>query len=354
MTGSDPVFFPLAEALSVQRLLELTGAKLHIENAATDSWVNAVAPIDRAGPGQLTFLENASYAAAAESCRASACFTSAKFADRFPSSVAVLVTAEPYRAYAMAAGMLFPTSLQPQSVFGSLGVSHGAIVHPSARLESGVVVDPGAVIGPDAEIGSGSIIGANAVIAAGVRIGRQCSIGAGAHLSHCLLGNRVIIHQGVAIGQDGFGFAMGARGHLKVPQLGRVVIQDDVEVGANSTIDRGTTRDTIVGEGTKIDNLVQIGHNVTIGRHCVIVAQVGISGSCTLEDYAVMGGQSALAGHLTLGMGAQIAAQSGVMNDVPRGEKWGGSPAQPLRKFFRELATLRGLSGKKGEPSSDQ
>jgi UDP-3-O-[3-hydroxymyristoyl] glucosamine N-acyltransferase len=354
MANTDPVFFPLAEPLSVQRLIELTAATLHGNNSAVHDLVHAVAPIDRAGPGQLTFLENASYAATAENCRASACFTSAKFADRFPASVAVLVANEPYRAYALAAGKLFPSSLQPQSVFGSVGVSHGAIVHPSARLETGVVVDPGAVIGPDAEIGAGTIIGANAVIAAGVRIGRQSSIAAGAHLSHCLLGNRVIVHQGAAIGQDGFGFAMGPRGHLKVPQLGRVVIQDDVEIGSNSTIDRGTTRDTIIGEGTKIDNLVQIGHNVTIGRHCVIVAQVGISGSCTLEDYVVMGGQSALAGHLTLGMGAQIAAQSGVMNGVPRGEKWGGSPAQPLKKFFREIAKLRSLAEKKAFPSAEE
>jgi UDP-3-O-[3-hydroxymyristoyl] glucosamine N-acyltransferase len=349
----DPVFFELSAPLSVAALIALTGATLHSSAIALDTEVFSVAPIDRAGPGQVTFLENPSYAPAAEKTEATVCFSSAKFADRFPKTVAVLVSAEPYRAYATIAARLFPTSLRPQSMFGSVGVSHGAVVHPSARLEEGVVVDPGAVIGPNAEIGSGTLISANSVIGPNVRIGRQSTIGAGAHISHALIGNRVIIHQGAAIGQDGFGFAMGSKGHLKVPQLGRVIIQDDVDIGANTAIDRGTTRDTIIGEGTKIDNLVQIGHNVTIGRHCVIVAQCGISGSCTLEDYVVMGGQAGLAGHLTIGMGAQIAASAGVMNDIPRGAKWGGIPAQPLRDLFREVATVRALIAKKGAGSGE-
>ena len=157
-----------------------------------------------------------------------------------------------------------------------------------------------------------------------MRIGRDCSIGATVTVSHALIGDRVIIHPGVRIGQDGFGFAMGPQGHLKVPQIGRVIIQDDVEIGANSTIDRGANRDTVIGEGTKIDNLVQIAHNVVIGRHCVIVAQVGISGSTTLGDFVALGGQVGVTGHLRIGAGAQIAATSGVMSDVPPGARWGG------------------------------
>jgi UDP-3-O-[3-hydroxymyristoyl] glucosamine N-acyltransferase len=163
----------------------------------------------------------------------------------------------------------------------------------------------------------------------------------------------VILHPGVRIGQDGFGFAIGPRGHLKIPQVGRVIIQDDVEIGAGTAIDRGANRDTLIGEGTKIDNLVQIGHNVSVGRHCIIVAQSGISGSCTLGDFVAIGGQAGLAGHLNIGAGAQIAASAGVMTDIPAGQRWVGAPAQPQREFFREVATVRKLvrretSGGKG------
>jgi UDP-3-O-[3-hydroxymyristoyl] glucosamine N-acyltransferase len=343
-SGNDPVFFSAPEGLTISALAELTGARLHHPGQGGDALIRSVAPLERAAIGQLSFLENPSYAAAAASTGASACFTSQRFADRFPASVAVLVAQEPYKAYAVAAGRLFPASLQPQSVFGSTGVSHGAIVHPSARLEAGVIVDPGAVIGPGAEIGAGSMIGATAVIGPGVRIGRQCAIGPGARITHALIGNRVIIHQGASLGQDGFGFAIGPKGHLKVPQVGRVVVQDDVEIGANSTIDRGATRDTIIGEGTKVDNLVQIGHNVVIGRHCVIVSQVGISGSAILEDFVVLGGQVGVVGHLTIGAGSQIAGSSNVATDVPRGSRWGGTPAKPIRDWFREIHMVKTMA----------
>ena len=162
---------------------------------------------------------------------------------------------------------------------------------------------------------------------------------------NALVGNRVILHPGVRIGQDGFGFAMGARGHLKVPQVGRVVIQDDVEIGANTTVDRGSNRDTIIGEGAKIDNLVQIGHNVVIGRHCVIVSQSGISGSTIVGDFVAIGGQAGLTGHLAIGAGAQIGAQAGVMADVPAGARIVGSPAQPVRDFFRQTAAVKRMAG---------
>lgn len=224
----------------------------------------------------------------------------------------------------------------------------GAVAHvdPTAILEPGCIVEPGAVIGPEAQIGAHTRIGAGAVIGRRVTIGRRCAIGARAVITNALIGNAVIIHPGAAIGQDGFGFAMSPRGHLKVPQIGRVIIQDNVEIGANTTIDRGALRDTIIGEGTKIDNLVQIGHNVVIGRHCVIVAQVGISGSTVLEDFVVMGGQAGCVGHITIGAGAQIAGNSGLATSVPRGERWGGSPARPFKVWARETALLKRLAEK--------
>jgi UDP-3-O-[3-hydroxymyristoyl] glucosamine N-acyltransferase len=197
------------------------------------------------------------------------------------------------------------------------------------------------------------VIGANAVIGKDVRIGRDCSIGAGAVVSNALIGDRVIAHQGCTIGQDGFGFVMSGAGHLKVPQVGRVIVQDDVEIGAGTTIDRGAIRDTVIGEGTKIDNLVQVGHNVSIGRHCVVVAQTGISGSSTLEDFVVLGARAGVNNNVTIGEGAQIAATSNVNGNVPPGARWGGTPAKPLKQWFREVMAVERLGrGKAGGTSA--
>lgn len=349
---SNPSFFPKPTPVALADLAAATGATLS-EPAFGARTVHAIAPLEGAGEGDLAFLDNPAYAKHAAATGATACFVSPKYRESLPTGCAALVSSDPYRAFAKAAAMLFPTSARPQSVFGSTGISPGSHVHPEARLEPGVVVDPGAVIGPGAEIGRGTLIGAHAVIGPEVRIGRDCAIGAHATITHALIGNRVIIHPGAQIGQDGFGFAMGPAGHLKVPQIGRVILQDDVDIGANTTIDRGANRDTVVGEGTKIDNLVQIGHNVVIGRHCVIVGQAGVSGSSVLEDYVVLAGQAGIAGHLRLGMAAQIGAKSGVMTDVPAGAKFLGAPAKPARQFFREVAAVAKLL-QKGESDKNE
>jgi UDP-3-O-[3-hydroxymyristoyl] glucosamine N-acyltransferase len=204
------------------------------------------------------------------------------------------------------------------------------------------------VIGARAEIGAGCRIGAAAVIGEAVVLGPDCRIGPHASLSHTVAGARVYIYPGARIGQEGFGFNPGPHGFVTAPQLGRVILEDDVEVGANSTIDRGSVQDTVIGAGSRLDNLVQIGHNVRLGRCCVIVAQVGISGSTVLEDFVVVAGQAGLTGHLRIGAGARIGAQAGVMADVAAGAEIVGSPAQPVREFFRQVATLKKLAARRG------
>ncbi len=340
-------FFRRAAPPTLADIVEWTGAKADDGVDLTQKIVD-VAPLDQARQGDLVFLDNPKYAGQLALTKATACLVGERHADRVPSHIVRLLARDPYRACATVTARLYPGALRPGSLFDSHGVSPGANVHPAARLEADVIVDPGAVIGPRAEIGAGAVIGPNAVIGPDVRIGRMSAIGAGATVCNALIGDRVIIHPGVKVGQDGFGFAMGPRGHLKVPQIGRVIIQDDVEIGANCTIDRGANRDTIIGEGTKIDNLVQIGHNVVIGRHCVIVSHVGISGSTELADFVVVGGQAGLAGHLHIGMGAQIAAQSGVISNVAAGGRVGGSPATDARDWMRGVAALKALAKRRG------
>lgn len=352
---NDPVFISAHAPLSVADICALARIAAPADPATLSRTVRAVAPLDRAGPQDLSFLDGARHVPQFRASRAGVCLTSERFAAFAPDGMTVLTVPKPYAAFVTVARHLFADTLRPASIFGHKGVAAGAFVHPQARLEDDVTVDPGAVIGPGAEVGAGSVIAAGAVVGPGVRIGRDCAIGAGATLLHALLGNGVIVHPGARIGQDGFGYLAGARGHMKVPQVGRVVLQDDVEIGAGTTIDRGGIRDTVVGEGTKIDNLVQIAHNVVIGRHCIIVSQTGIAGSATLGDYVVLGGQVGVIGHVTVGTGSQIAASSNVKDDVPPGVQWGGSPAKPMRDWFREVMAVQRLarSGREGKAGQE-
>ncbi len=340
---TEPLFAPEPSPISLAEIAALTGAQLQ-GFASPDLRIASVAPLERAGPHDLAFIDNTKFIDQLAVTRAGACLITPRLEAHAPPHVALLRVRDPYKAFVAVARKLFVTTLRPSSMFGVSGISSGAIVHPTARLESGVTVDPGAVIGPLAEIGSGTVVGAGAVIGPAVRVGRDCSIGAGASVIHTIIGDRVIVHPGCRFGQDGFGYIMGAGGHLKVPQVRRVIIQDDVEIGAGTCIDRGAFRDTVVGEGTKIDNMVQIAHNVSIGRHCVIVAQCGIAGSATIEDFVVLGGRVSVIDHATIGEGAQLAATSSVHADVPPGARWGGTPAKPLKQWFREMLTLERLT----------
>lgn len=336
----DSRFFTNRGPISLSRIAEVTGLQLPAGTA--DKLLHDVAPLDRATGHDVSFFDNVKYIDQFTNSTAGACFVRAKYADQAPATMLCLITEDPYRCYALAAQQFYPLAY-------SSGEQHpGAHIHPTAKIGKNVAIDAGAVIEANAEIGDNASIGANAVIGRGVTIGRNTHIGALCGLSHCYIGDNVIIHRGVHIGQDGFGFAMGREGHVKVPQLGRVMIEDDVEIGAGTTIDRGTGPDTIIGAGTKIDNLVQIGHNVQIGRRAVIVAQSGISGSTRIGDGAVLAGQSGIAGHLRIGAGARVAAQSGVMNDIPPGKAYGGSPAMPIQDWHRQTVMLSKLNKKRG------
>lgn len=339
---SEPVFLRESRGLTLDEIVDLTGATVTGGGARGRRIVN-VAPLDRASPFDIAFFDNKSFAVDAGATHAGACLTRAELAGQLPARVTALVVREPFRAFVQVSRALFPQSLRPVSM-APPGATAGAHIHETARLENGATVEPGAVIGAGAEVGTGTVIGATAVIGPGVRVGRDCSIGASTVVTHALIGDRVIIHPGCKIGQDGFGFVMGGTGHLKVPQVGRVIIQDDVEIGSGTTIDRGAIRDTVIGEGTKIDNLVQVGHNVSIGRHCVLAGYTGISGSVTLEDFVALGGRVGIVPNVVIGEGAMIAAGGSVGTDVPPGEKWGGMPAKPMKQWLRELRAIQRLT----------
>lgn len=337
----DPRFFTRAGPFSLGELAVIAAAELAPDTDAEIS-VSDIATLSEATGNTISFLDNKLYVGEFTTSSAGACLVQPEYRDRAPTGMALLLTNQPYHAYARVASAFYPAQQSPPDVHATASISDTAVIG------AGVSIGPNTVILGDVEIADGTEIGGNTTIGAGVKIGRNCRIFSNVTLQYCLIGDRAIVHPGVRIGQDGFGFAMGADGHLKVPQLGRVLIEDDVEIGANSTIDRGTGPDTVIGRGCKIDNLVQIGHNVRLGAGCVIVAQVGISGSTQLGNFVVVGGQVGFAGHLTIGDGAQIAAQSGVARSIDPGAKMGGTPAQPMNDWLRGVASLQRLAKRKG------
>ncbi len=344
VTG-DPSFFDRGGPYSLAAVAEAASGTL-APGARPDLLLHGIGPLQSAGPGQVSFLDNRKYAAALPACAAAAVILHPDMQRLLPPGVAAIVTREPYLGWARVAALFHPPA--PPAP----GAHATAVIDPSARIDPTAEIGPFVVIGPQVQVAARCRIGAFAALGRGVVLGEDCRIGPQVTVSHALLGSRVQLYPGVRIGQDGFGFAttMTATGprHVSVPQLGRVVIEDDVEVGSNSCIDRGSAQDTVIGAGTRIDNLVQIGHNVRIGRCCVIVAQVGISGSTVFEDFVVVAGQAGFAGHLTVGKGSRIGGQAGVMSDIPAGVEVVGSPAQPAKSFFRQMAALRRLTGVRG------
>jgi len=341
---AQPTFFEQPPSSTLADIAALTKVCL-VDASRGGQVVRGLASLDEAGPMHLTFFDNLKYADQLASTMAGACLVNERFEARVPAHVAVLRTPHPFREFVKIAREWHGDALRPQSWFGNAGIAPSAVIDPSAHLEDGVIVDPLAVIGPNVEIGAGTVIGAAAVIGANVRIGRDCNVGAHSAIQCTLVGNNVLIHPGCSIGQDGYGFIFfGPDGHIKVPQTGRVLIQNDVEIGAGTTIDRGSLRDTVIGEGTKIDNQVQIGHNVTIGRHCLLAAQIGLAGSLTIGDNVALGAKVGINNHVRIGDGAQVTAMSGVKDDIPANGRWGGFFAKPTKQWFREIVAVERLA----------
>ncbi len=340
---AQPTFSSQPQVSTLAEIAALTQAIL-VDPSRGGQQVRGLASLEEAGPMHLAFFDNLKYADQLAATQAGACIVSARFEASVPAHVAVLRSAQPFPEFVKIARELYRDALRPQSLFGNAGIAPSAVIDPSAHLEDGVFVDPLAVIGPNVEIGAGTVIGSGAVIGAHVRIGRDCHVGAQTAIQAALIGNNVLIHPGCSIGQDGYGFVFfGPEGHLKVPQTGRVLIQNDVEIGSGTTIDRGSLRDTVIGEGTKIDNQVQIGHNVTIGRHCLLAAQIGLAGSLTIGDNVALGAKVGINNHVQIGDGAQVTAMSAVKDDIPANGRWGGHFAKPTRQWFREIVAVERL-----------
>ena len=337
---ADNRFFKKALPMSLAQVAAKAGAVLS-NPSDSDFIVDDVATLDNASSNHLAFLDNKKYRDKFSLTKAGAVIIHPDMFGIAPAGVKLLLSSAPYKSYALAAQAFYP-EIKPEPF-----ISDMARIHPTAKIGKDVVISDFVIIGEQAEIGDGVWIEPHVVIGNGVTIGQLSRVGAHASISHSIIGKNVRLYPGVRVGQDGFGFAIDPAGFVKVPQLGRVVMGDNIEVGANTCIDRGASGDTFIGSGTWIDNMVQIAHNVKIGKGCVIASQCGISGSTELSDYVVMGGQVGIAGHLKIGMAARIAAKSGVTRDIPAKEEWMGYPAKPMKKYLRETVTLSRISDKK-------
>ena len=332
---ADPRFYDNRGPFRLAELCTRAGLTF-ADDSDPNSTVFDVAGLAQAGPPHLTFFDGKAARPEFSSSKGGFCIVRERALDLASPGAILLRAASVPRAFAAVARLFYPDHENAIT-------AQDTPIHSSARLGEGVVLAPGVVIGPNAEIGDGARIGANAVIGRGVTVGRRSEIGPHVTLEFCHVGDDVLVQPGARIGASGFGFASGVDGHGKIPQLGRVILQDRVEVGANSTLDRGALADTVIGEGTKIDNLVQIGHNTMTGRHCIVVGQAGIAGSAVLGDFVIVGGAVGIADHVKIGDRARLAARSGVTRDLEGGRDYGGLPAQPIREWHRENAVLRRL-----------
>ncbi|MCQ2965318.1 MAG: UDP-3-O-(3-hydroxymyristoyl)glucosamine N-acyltransferase [Alphaproteobacteria bacterium] len=333
----DSRFFKVAGPFTLKQLAEISGSII-AEGANPDKIFSNVCSLHEGDENSISFLLSKKYLSDLEKTKAGACIVSEEFKDKAPKGVEVLVAKEPYRAYGLVAQAFYPNEYREETF-----IHEKAFVDPTAKIGKGCIIEAGAFVGANAEIGAHTHVCANASIEKNVILGEDCIVGMNASVQYTIAGNKVYIYPGARIGQDGFGFHMGQNGHTKIPQLGRVLIGNDVEIGANTCLDRGALDDTVIGDGSRLDNLIQFGHNVQTGKCCVVVAQAGVAGSTHLGDFVVLAGQSGIAGHLNIGSGTQIAAQSGVMRDVGPMEHLMGTPAVPAKEFMRQFATIKKL-----------
>ena len=323
-------------------LLGALPSAIPVDDAVRSLLISGADELLTAGPAHISLAAHRSYRDDLHSTAAGVVIVTAELREDVPGSSVALVVDKPHEVFADLLDQLYPSGTR-----GGIGGLSSSGEEPF--LEPGVVLGPNVVIGPGVEIGSGTVIGANTVIGAGVAIGRNCTIASNCTIDCAYLGSNVVLHPGVRVGCEGFGWLDLGKSNRKIPQLGRVIVQDGVEIGANSTVDRGALGDTMIGEGTKIDNLVQIGHNCRIGRNCLIAAQSGLSGSTVLEDGVLVGGGAGTAGHLTIGRGSVVYGRAAVSKSWPAGSKLIGAPAQDIKDFWREIAMLRRMSkGEKG------
>lgn len=338
---ADSRFFENMGPFTAGELAAFAGEGSEVQGDASLS-VTDVAALQDATGSDVSFLDNRKYVSDFEASAAGVCVVAPEFADRAPAGMVLILTDKPYRAYARIASAFYPGTPSEAVVHASAFVDSSAEIGAGVSIGPKAVVEAGARLDEDVQVGSGAIIGQGVSVGAGTRIGANASLG------FCDVGARCELHPGVRIGTRGFGFDMSPEGHLNVPQLGRVIIGDDVEIGANATIDRGAGPDTVIGDGCKIDNLVQIGHNVRMGRGCVVVAQAGVAGSAVLSDFVVLAAQSGVGGHLTIAPGTQLAARSGIMRDTEAGARLAGNPAIPAKEYFRQMAMLAKLTKERG------
>ena len=332
----DVSFYINNGPLSLQKVAEITGAVL-TDNSKASVMVHDIAVMAKAGAGEICFFYDKKAKEKATHIKATACVTTEELAPFVPDTTIKLISSDPKRAF-----LKLNMAMYDEKNRG-FGIASTAKIAKTAKLGKNCFVGENVVIEDNVVIGDNCMIEHGAVITNDCKIGNNCRIGVNAKVSFCEMGNDCYIYAGAQIGNDGFGFMMIDGKHQRIPQLGRVIIGDDVEVGANACIDRGALDDTVVGDGCRIDNLSQIAHNDIMGRGCIVVAQTGIAGSCTFGDYVVCGGQTGFADHLTIGSGAQIGAQAGVMQDVEPGAVVLGCPAQPIKDFIRQTIYLKKL-----------
>lgn len=335
----DTAFCKNNGPFSLAKIAEICEAELEDKSKA-DVQIKDLATMFTAGEGEICFFFDKKKKTAGAEIKATACVTTQELAPFVPENVVKLISANPHLGFVKLNYAMYE-EYKPQP-----GISPKASVAPTAQIGKDCYIGDFAVIEEGVKIGDNCIIEPHATIGRNCQIGSRCRIGAGAGISHCIMGNDCYIYGGARIGWDGFGFMMLQGQHKRIPQLGRVIIGNDVEIGANSCVDRGALDDTVIGDGCRIDDLVMVAHNVKLGRGCILVSQTGIAGSCTFGDYVVCGGQTGFADHLNVGSGAQIGAQSGIMRDIEPGTVVMGTPAVPIKDFMRQVSYIQKLSKK--------